>query len=57
MGPWDRQPMPSAGRLANFLDIHATHCSTLALNGVEPRNYRLIHEYTRINELQQPKAA
>ena len=57
MGPWDRKPMPSAGRLANFLDIHATHFSTLALNGVEPRNYRVIHEHTHINELQQSKAA
>jgi len=57
MGPWDRKPMPSAGRLANFLDIHATHFSTLALNEVEPRNYRVSHEYTHINELQQPKAA
>ena len=57
MGPWDRKPMPSAGRLANFLDIHATHFSTLALNGVEPRNYRVSHEYMPINELQQPKAA
>jgi hypothetical protein len=57
MGPWDRKPMPSAGRLANFLDIHATHFSTLALKGVEPRNYREIHECAHINELQQPKAA
>ena len=57
MGPWDRKPMPSAGRLANFLDIHATHFSTLALNGVEPRNYRVMHEYPHINELQQPKVA
>jgi hypothetical protein len=57
MGPWDRKPMPSAGRLANFLDIHATHFSTLALSGVEPRNYRAIHEHTHINELQQSKAA
>jgi hypothetical protein len=57
MGPWDRKPMPSAGRLANFLDIHATHFSTLALNGVAPRNYRVIHEHTHINELQQSKAA
>jgi len=57
MGPWDRKPTPSAGRLANFLDIHATHVSTLALNGVEPRNYRVSHEYMPINELQQPKAA
>jgi hypothetical protein len=57
MGPWDRKPTPSAGRLANFLDIHATHFSTLALNGIEPRNYRVSHEYAHINELQQPKAA
>jgi hypothetical protein len=57
MGPWDRKPTPSAGRLANHLDIHITHFSALALNGVEPRNYRVIHEYTPINELQQPKAA
>ena len=57
MGPWDRKPMPSAGRLANFLDIHAPHFSTLALNGIEPRNYRVSHEYAHINESQQPKAA
>jgi hypothetical protein len=57
MGPWDRKPMPSAGRLANFLDIHATHFSTLARSGVEPRNYRVMHEHTHINELQQSKAA
>ena len=57
MGPWDRKPMPSAGRLANYLDIHAAHFSALALKGVEPRNYRVIHEHTPINELQQPKAA
>ena len=57
MGPWDRKPMPSAGRLANYLDIHAAHFSALALQGVEPRNYRVIHEHTPINELQQPKAA
>ena len=57
MGPWDRKPTPSAGRLANHLDIHVTHFSTLALNGVEPRNPRVIHEYTHSNALQQPKAA
>jgi hypothetical protein len=34
-----------------------THFSTLALNGVEPRNPRVIHEYTHSNALQQPKAA
>src|SRR5262249_15909644 len=57
MGPWDRKPMPSAARLANDLDIHAANFSALALKGVEPRNYRVIHECTHINELQQPKAA
>ena len=57
MGPWDRKPRPSAGRFANHLDIHVTHFSALALKGVAPRNYRVNHEYTPINELQQPKAA
>ena len=57
MGPWDRKPMPSAGRLANYLESHAANFSALALKGVEPRNYRIIHEHAHINELQQPKAA
>jgi hypothetical protein len=57
MGPWDRKPRPSAGRLANHLDIHVTHFSALALKGVAPRNYRVNHEHTHINELHQPKAA
>jgi hypothetical protein len=57
MGPWDRKPTPSAGRLANHLDIHVTHFSTLALNGVAPRNYRVIQDRAHINELQQQEAA
>jgi hypothetical protein len=57
MGPWDRKPMPSAGRLANFLDIHATHFLTLALQGVAPKNHRVIQEHAHINELQQREAA
>ena len=57
MGPWDRQPTPSAGRLTNHLDIHVTHFSTLALKGVAPRNYRGMQESTHINELQQQEAA
>ena len=57
MGPWDRKPMPSAGRLANYLESHTANFSALALKGVEPRNYRIIHEHAHINELQQPKAA
>jgi len=57
MGPWDRKPMPTAGRLANYLDIHAGNFSALALNGVEPRNYRVIRETSQIHDLQQRDAA
>jgi hypothetical protein len=53
MGPWDCKPMPSAGRLANHLDIHVTHFLTLALNGVEPRNYRIMQKLRYINILQR----
>src|SRR5262249_61336820 len=34
MGPWDRKPKPSAGRLANHLDIHVARFSPLALPAV-----------------------
>jgi hypothetical protein len=57
MGPWDRKPTPSAGRLANHLDIHVTHFSTLALNGVEPRNYRIMQNRRHINGLQRRDVA
>ena len=57
MGPWDRKPTPSAGRLANHLDIHVTHFSTLALKGVAPRNYRVIQDRAHLNKLQQQEAA
>lgn len=57
MGPWDRKPLPTAGRLANYLDIHAGNFSALALNGVEPRNSRVIRETSHINDLQQRDAA
>jgi len=57
MGPWDRKPMPTAGRLANYLDIHAGNFSALALNGVESRNYRVIRETSQIHDLQQRDAA
>jgi hypothetical protein len=40
MGPWDKKPQPSAGRLANHLEIHIEKLSALALEGVEARNYR-----------------
>ena len=57
MGPWDRQPLPSAGRWANHLDIHATHCSTLALQGVAPRNSRVMQNHAPSNAIQQQDAA
>jgi hypothetical protein len=33
IGPWDRQPVRSAGRLANYLDLHAERFIALALKG------------------------
>src|SRR4030095_8002816 len=50
MGPWDRQPVRSAGRLANYLDLHAWHFATLALDGTPmkspPRAGRLLSSST-----------
>ena len=40
IGPWDRKPVRSAGRLANYLDLHAERFFALALKGIEPRNHR-----------------
>ena len=40
MGPWDRRAKPTAGRLANYLDLHSRQFAALALKGVPPRNYR-----------------
>jgi hypothetical protein len=40
MGPWDRQPARSAGRLANYLGLHTAHFVTLALPHVTPRTYQ-----------------
>jgi hypothetical protein len=40
MGPWDRQPARSAGRLANYLGLHTAHFVTLALHDVTPRTYQ-----------------
>jgi hypothetical protein len=57
MGPWDRQPVRSAGRLANYLDIHAWHFAPLALQGVEPRNYRKKLKGLQRKELRRRKAA
>jgi hypothetical protein len=40
MGPWDKKPQPTAGRLANHLENHAENLAELALKGVVLRNYR-----------------
>jgi hypothetical protein len=40
MGPWDRKPARSAGRLANYLGLHTARFVTLALQEVAPRTYR-----------------
>jgi hypothetical protein len=57
MGPWDRQAVTSAGRLANHLDIHARNFVTLALQGVAPRKYRKMAEANHTHDLQLPLAA
>jgi len=57
MGPWDRQPVRSAGRLANSLDLHAWHFAALALAGVAPRNYRRNPKGFQRKHLQLQKAA
>jgi hypothetical protein len=57
MGPWDRQPVRSAGRRANYLDIHVWHFAALALQGVEPRNYRKKLKGLQRKGLRRRKAA
>jgi hypothetical protein len=57
MGPWDRKPVRSGGRLAHYLDIHAWRFSALALQGVAPRNYRKNPKGPNIQDLEQPEAA
>ncbi len=57
MGPWDKKPQPSAGRLANHLEIHIENLSALALEGVQARNYRKNPEAAQAQNLQLKKAA
>jgi hypothetical protein len=57
MGPWDKKPQPSAGRLANHLEIHIDNLSTLALKGVRARNYQKNPEAAQAQDLQLKKAA
>jgi hypothetical protein len=57
MGPWDRNPQPTAGRLANYLDSHIMNFAALALQGVQPRNYRKNPQVAQARDLQWRKAA
>jgi hypothetical protein len=57
MGPWDKKPQPSAGRLANYLEIHIENLSALALEGVETRNYRKNPKDAQAQDLQLKEAA
>ena len=57
IGPWDRKPQPTAGRLANYLDIRIHNFVALALTGVKPRNYRKIQTPQKISDLPLQDAA
>lgn len=57
IGPWDRKPKPTAGRLANYLDIHINNFVALALNSAEPINYRKKQNPKDYGDLPLPQAA
>ena len=57
IGPWDRRPQPTAGRLANYLDIHIQNFVTLALAGVKSRKYQKIQNPHNSKDLPFPDAA
>ena len=57
IGPWDRKPQPTAGRLSNYLDIRLQNFVALALTGVKPRNYRKIQNPQKLSDLPLQDAA
>lgn len=57
IGPWDRKPQRTAGRLANHLDIRVHNFMALALKGVKPINYRKIQNPQQTDDLPLPDAA
>src|SRR5215468_10668486 len=57
MGPWDRQPVRSAGRLANYLDLHAWHFAVFVMEGRAPRNYRKNPKGLQRKDVRRRKAA
>ena len=57
IGPWDRKAQASAGRLANYLDIHLSIFKGLALKGISLKNYIKIQHPSLINDLQNRNVA
>jgi hypothetical protein len=57
MGPWDRKPARSAGRLANYLGLHTTHFVILALQRIAPRTYRKFSTTQETSDSLLPLAA
>jgi hypothetical protein len=57
IGPWDLRPQPTAGRLANHLDLHIHNFVALVLSGVKPRNYQKIPTPQKNKHLPFPDAA
>lgn len=57
VGPWDRKAVRSAGRLANYLDLHTSNFASLALQGVAPKKYSKNNDAKQTHDLQLPEAA
>ncbi|MDJ0689340.1 MAG: hypothetical protein QNJ41_12600 [Xenococcaceae cyanobacterium MO_188.B32] len=57
LGPWDLRPQPTAGRLANHLDIHIHNFVALALAGVKSRNSQKIQTPQKTKDLPFSDAA
>jgi hypothetical protein len=57
IGPWDRQAVSTAGRLAHHLDLHANHFAALVLSGLEPRTYVKTSDPQQTTDFPLPKAA
>jgi hypothetical protein len=57
LGPWDRKPQRTAGRLANFLSQQAVIFSRVALEKVSPRNYRKNQNAKESEDLELKQAA
>ncbi len=57
IGPWDRRPLPTAGRPTNYLDIQIHNFVALALAGVKSRNYQKIQTPHNTKDLTYSDAA